>query len=281
MKLLNRTDAFEYYQLDSGAKLVRHMRLSDALNCDIIYPNGLGYNDGRWGNDEGRMNYKRRRAQAYIEKRRILSNYKQRLIVKARKELSIDKEFLELVYKAKSAKRTYVPNKHGGVLSMPAYVTNSKDVFLKRKPGAKKVTIDMAFQVGRLSGENYEDGFVAILKTILMAQALNINLNIDMFDSDTAAITGGPSYTLIRVANSRKKLNMNDILLCSHSEFFDITLFNSYSASGNTNRIGTFLGGSRIKRDLGAMYDVIGGNMLIEDEDTKGTISHIMKIAGL
>lgn len=280
MKVIKKTDAFEYYQLNSGAKLVRHMRLSDALECDIIYPNGLGYNS-RGYSSESHMNYKRRRAEDYIRIRRTLSTKKHNLIVKARRELSFDKDFLELVYKAKSAKRTYSPNRHGGVLSMPAYVTNSKDVFLKRKPGAKKVTIDMAFQVGRLSGENYESGFVAILKTILMAQALNINLNIDMFDSDTAAIGGGASYTLVRVANSRKKLNMNDILLCSHSEFFDITLFNSYSASENTDRIGTFLSGSRIREDLGSMYDVIGGNMLIEDEDTKGTISHIMKIAGL
>lgn len=273
MKKLNQTDEFEYYQLASGAKLVRFVNMTSILEHDRICDRdkSLGWRS------RGRDLY----MEKYMDTRRQMNYKKRQIIRKAQKELSMDKDFLDLIYKAKTAKRKYTPNKHGGILSMPAYVTNSKEVFLKRKPGAKKSTIDMAFQVGRLSGENYTSGFVGIIKTILMAQALNINLNIDMFDSDTSAIGDEACYTIVRVADSRRKLNMNDILLCSDSNFFNFTLFNSYSASGNPYDIGSFLKSNRIKEDLSPMYDVIGGNMLSEDPEVKGTVSKLMKIASI
>lgn len=284
MRKVKETSLFTYYQLESGSHLIRYDSLTKILEADHILKNGVGwrsysksrnsghggYHDGGWIADS---------IDNYLNKRREFTTRKQKIVAEARKQLSADKEFLQLVYKAKSAKRTYTPNRHGGVLSMPAYVTNQKDVFLKRKPGAKKATIDMAFQVGRLSNESYTQGFVGIVKTILMAQALGLNLNIDMFDSDVKGIDHSDAYTIVRVADSRKKLNMNDILLCSDRHFFDFTLFNSYSGASPVSDIDGYLSSARISRDLSPMYDVIGGNMYIEDEDKRETVSQIMKIA--
>lgn len=111
-----------------------------------------------------------------------------------------------------------------------------------------------------------------------MCQAMNISVNIDMFDSDTEALAAGSAYTLINVAKSDEKLNFKDILVASHEEFFRYTLFNSYSAGGPTRTIGTFLSNSRIINDLSPFYDVIGGNMISEQVKGKGMISQIIKI---
>ena len=72
-------------------------------------------------------------------------------------------------------------------------------------------------------------------------------------------------------------------MITSHENFFNYTLFNGYSASGDERGIGTFLDESRIVRDLGHMYDVIGGNMLDSfgngDEETQTMIKKVIKIA--
>lgn len=261
---INKTPGFEHYKLDSGAELLRFNSLSRILQCDIDHPRGLG------GHDPD-----------YIRTRRQLTKYKKNLMKAARKDMAMDKDFLSLVYKSKTANKGYKPNMHGGNLSMPAYVTNSKELFMKRKPGVKRVTLDIAFQVGTLSGMSYEKGFIKILKTILMAQALNITLNIDMFDSDTKAIAGGDCYTIVRVVSSEKKLNMADILLCSIPQFFASTLFNSYNESKKAYNIGSFLSSDRIEKDLGGMYDVISGNMLTEGDEGKSMAFSMLKIASL
>ena len=260
--------------LPSGAHFVRFESLQDIFVFDDIEsnPRGLGMDSVR---DEPS------RANKYFEQRGIFSKYKEDLVRKAQKELSIDKEFLELVYKGKSQKRKFDLNKFTGNLSMSHYAANCDKFFKKSYPGAKKQTLNMAFQVGTFVGGNYEGSFTKILKTIIMCQAMNISVNIDMFDSDTQAIGNGASYVMVNVAKSSEKLNFRAILAASHSEFFRISLFNGYSASGNQKRIGTFLSQERIIRDLGTMYDIIGGNILLDrDGHQSGSplVSKILKI---
>ena len=98
------------------------------------------------------------------------------------------------------------------------------------------------------------------------------------FDSDTEAIGNGPSYVLCNVAKSNEKLNLKNLLASSHSEFFNITLFNGYSASGRQRHIGTFLSKSRIVQDLSSKYDVIGGNMLNNNSENRELFSKVLKI---
>lgn len=257
---------FLYKTLESGSKLIRFDNLGDIYYFDEEEnnPNGLGH----------------RASQEYFRDRNILTSRKQLMIQKAQKELSVDKEFLDLVYKAKSAKRDFKLNKFGGNLSIPHYAAQNDKVFKKGTPGAKKSSLNMAFQVGTFSGGNYDESFTRILKTILMCQAMNISVSIDVFDSDTSAIGGRNGYVICNVAKSNEKINFRNILASSHSEFFSTTLFNGYSASGCQNHIGTFLPQSLIVRDLGPMYDVIGGNMLLDgmEDEQKQMVSKILKI---
>jgi hypothetical protein len=153
-------------------------------------------------------------------------------------------------------------------------------VFRRNTPGAKKATLDMAFQVGTFCGGDYTGSFVSILKTVLMCQALNINLNIDVFDSDVAGVGGGPAYIICNVAKSCEKLNFRKLLVSSHREFFSYSLFNGYSAAGQRTNIMGFLDEHRIARDLGSRYDVIGGNHLtLDDSEEQQLVSKILKIA--
>lgn len=270
-----------YKTLKSGAKLIRFDNLQDIFWYDDPRnnPNGIGIRESL--EYTGNHHYYLQSQEKYFRERMILTERKQKLIDTAMKNMQMDKEFLELVYKAKSVKREYRLNRFGGNLSMPHYVSNSEKIFKKGKPGAKKVTLNMAFQVGVFTGGDYTGSFVKILKTILMCQAMGINLNIDMFDSDTEAIGLGPSYVICNVAKSNEKLNMKSVLTSSHSNFFNCTLFNGYSASGDARHIGTFLSESQIREDLAPMYDVIGGNTLTnpgEGDEQKEMVSRILKI---
>lgn len=282
---------FIYKTLDSGSKLIRFNSLHDIFEFDEFdkNPRGLGfvtdatkpYGSDMDGWDSNiRHSHDSTSVKRYKEERNILTPKKQQLILKAQKDLSVDKEFLELVYKAKSEKREFKLNKFGGNLSMPHYASNNDKIFKKSQPGAKKQTLNMAFQVGTFSDGNYEESFIRILKTILMCQAMNIAVNIDVFDSDTKAIGNRNGYVICNVAKSSEKLNFKNILAASHDEFFSLTLFNGYSASGCQSRIGTFLSESLIKRDLAPMYDVIGGNLLLDgfEGEQKQLVSKILKI---
>lgn len=256
--------------LPSGRTLVRFDNLHELYWYDEYdnNPRGIGIRRGRDETD-------------YKKERGILTNDKLKIISEARKSLSVDKDFLKLVYKAKADKRGYEMSKFGGILSIPHYSRTEEKMFKKSKIGEKKITLNMAFQVGTMCGGNYSQSFSAIIKTIVMAQSLNIALNIDMFDSDTQAIKGG-GYVICNVAKSTTKLNLKNILACSHSEFFDYSLFNGYTASGKHAYIGTFLSQDKIVSDLGERYDIIGGNMLAgRHTDTSGSpmMSKIIKIA--
>lgn len=257
-----------YKMLPSSAHLIRFSDINDSFWYDVYTnnPNGIA------------MRHQiERSVQEYIRERSILTERKYKLIQKAQRELDIDKEFLELVYKGKSDKRARILNKFGGSLSMAHYSAQSEKFFHKFQPGAKKKVLNMAFQVGTFADGNYDESFIRILKTILMCQALNISVNIDMFDSDTRAINNEPGYVIVNVAKSCEKLDFRKILAASHSHFFNFTLFNAYSASGKQKYIGTFLGQSRIVKDLGEMYDIIGGNML-QEEGADPLVSKILKI---
>ena len=271
------TPTFVSKVLPSGANFVRFESLQAIFEFDDITtnPRGLGMSTVREEPESARR---------YFEERATFTKNKIALVSKAQKELSIDKEFLELVYKGKSQKRKFDLNKFTGNLSMSHYAANHDKIFKKSMPGAKKQTLNMAFQVGTFVGGNYSGSFTKILKTILMCQAMNISVNIDMFDLDTQAIGNKASYVMVNVAKSSEKLNFREILAASHREFFRMTLFNGYSASGDQRRIGTFLDQSRIIRDLGTMYDVIGGNILLDQaghQEGSPLVSKILKIGML
>ena len=266
---------FEYMTLPTGRKLIRFPDLENLFYYDELRnnPTGLGMRgliDGSYGLEK-----------LYLDERGRITPSKQRLLDLANKNLQLDKDFLSLVYKAKASKREYKLNKHGGNLSMPHYASNADKIFKIGKPGAKKQTLNIAFQVGTFVGQNYEDAFIRILKTVLMCQAMNISLNIDVFDSDKKAIRGKGGYVICNVVKSTEKLNMRKLLACSHTEFFSGSLFNGYSASGDHDYIGGFLPEKTITEDLSPYYDIIGGNLLLDeknDQDKYEMVSTILKI---
>jgi len=255
----------------SGAHLVRFNSFYDMTWYDDPKNNPRGHSIS---------NYNQKSVQKYIKDRFVLTPKKQRIIAEARKAMKRDKDFLSLVYKSATEKRKFVKNKFGGNLNMAAYASNQDKIFSRSKQGAKKSTLDMAFQVGTFSGGDYTGSFISILKTVFMCQALGIQLNIDLFDSDTRGVQRSNAYVICNVANSRKKLNLRDILVGSHSEFFNYTLFNGYSGSGKNTGISSFLGHYQIVEDLGERYDVIGGNMLprAEEGEHGDMIRTILKI---
>lgn len=265
--------SFTYKRLESGAHLIRFDELHEIYKYDdpSFNPQGIAIRD----NYDYMENNK-----DYFRDRLILTPAKLQMINDARKNLEHDKEFLELVYKAKSDKRAYQMNKFGGNLSMPHYAIGAEKMFKRGQPGAKKATLNMAFQVGTFVGGNYTQSFARILKTVMMCQAMNINVNIDVFDSDRSGVGGEDSYIICNVAKSHEKLNLQNILASSHREFFNVTLFNGYEAARQGGYISGFLNESRIKHDLGEYYDVIGGNMLLDnfDDEKREMVSKILKI---
>jgi hypothetical protein len=270
-----------YTTLESGSKLIRFDNLSDIFWYDIPANNPDGIALKRDIQHGGDISYYLSNHREYFRDRNILTAHKQKIINIAMKDMSVDKDFLELVYKAKSSKREFTLNRFEGNLSMPHYASNSEKIFKRGRPGAKKLTLNLAFQVGTFVGGDYTKSFVKILKTILMCQAMNINVNIDMFDSDTYAIGNGMGYVICNVAKSSEKLNLKNILACSHREFFSTTLFNGYSASGIQRSIGTFLPEKRLIEDLSSRYDIIGGNTLRipgDNEEQREMVSRILKI---
>ncbi len=277
---------FTNVKLPSGSTLLRFPTLEDLFWFDnpINNPTGLGLKGYlHQGEDEidpatGHPSQITR----YLKERTILTPAKQKLIAKARKNLQADKEFLELIYKAKSEKRKVILNKFGGNFSPVQFSRQEEKMFKKGVNGAKKATLDMAFQVGTFTDGDYGNSFQKIIKTILMCQAMNINLNIDVFDSEEDGVDMHDAYVICNVARSDKKINFNRLLAFSHQEFFRYTLFNGYAASGKPGRIRSFLGTKTIKEDLSRMYDVIGGNLLPEtgeDAEENGMINKIIKIA--
>jgi len=266
---------FTYKLLPSGTHLVRFDELREIYKYDDpdFNPTGISIRE------KTKEEYLERNSQ-YLKERHILTPKKLKIIDDARKDMELDKEFLDLVYKAKSHKRAFAMNKFGGNLSMPHYSTGAEKVFKRGQPGAKKMTLNLAFQVGTFTGGNYTQSFVRILKTVLMCQAMNIQLNIDVFDSDETGIDNHDSYVICNVAKSHEKLNMRNILASSHQEFFSTTLFNGYSAAGMPGFISGYLDQHQIVQDLGEYYDVIGGNMLVNkfNDEQQELVSKILKI---
>lgn len=265
---------FENITLPSGRRLIRFPDLENLFFYDELRnnPHGLGMRgleDGSYGLEK-----------LYLDERGKITPSKQRILTLAQKNLKLDKDFLSLVYKAKADKREYKLNKHGGNISIPQYAANADKIFKIGKPGARKQTLNIAFQVGTFVGQNYEDAFIRIVKTVLMCQAMNIALNIDVFDSDEYAIKGTGGYVVCNVIKSSEKLNLKKLLACSHPEFFNGSLFNGYSASEEQDFIGGFIPESGIIEDLSPFYDIIGGNLLLDKQDKEKheMVSQILKI---
>jgi hypothetical protein len=218
---------------------------------------------------------------SYFRERGEITADKKLILEKARKQLNADKDFLKIIHEGKSAKRKYSLDKFSGNLSIVEYAKQSDKIFNKQVQGKKSKTLNIAFQVGTFADECYETSFIKILKLILSCQALNISLNIDVFDSDTMAFGGGWGYTIVNVAKSSCKLNLTNIFAFSHPEFFHYTLFNSYLALGRDSRIESFIYESQIIEDLSDRYDIISGNMVNKELSEDSTVQRIIKIANL
>lgn len=264
----------------SGRKIIRFDRLNDLLWYDRPEnnPNGIGVI--RESHHNGGISSS---TEKYLKERFTITDFKKRILSKARQNLAVDKDFQELIHKSKSDKRKAIQNKYGGNFLPTEYAKNSDYMFERHIPGKKATTLNMAFQVGMLQNEDYSSGFVKILKTILMAQAMNIRCNIDMFDSDTAAVPGG-GYIIVNVAKSTEKVDFNKLLISAHEQFFHHTLFNGYSAQSLDTQyhIGTFLYSPKITQDLSPYYEVIGGNFLPNsqgDSESRAMVSQLFKIA--
>lgn len=255
-------------KLPSGSRLVRFTDISDAYWYDNPINNPRGHAIKYCDEDS---------VKSYFKDRSVLTESKLNLIKQAKAQMSADPDFLSLVYKGASLKRKFDMNKFVGNLSIVDYAKGSDKMFRKSVPGGKKQTLNLAFQVGTFVNGNYTQAFIKILKTIMMCQAMNISVNIDVFDSDVSGIGGDYAYCIINIAKSSEKLDFRKILIASHQRFFDYTLFNGYSAFGLRTDISGFIGTQKIIEDLGPRYDVIGGNLLSMSED-KSMVSQILKI---
>lgn len=262
---------YSIYKTKSGAELIRYDTIHDMLWWDTEANNPHGIGMGVIDSSGGRT---------YMLNRLKLTKYKREIIEKVQSELERDEDFMKLIHKSMSEKRKKVPNKFGGQFNPVAYARQDDFMFKRNKPGDKKSTVDMAYQVGTFGGGGYGNGFKQIVKTVLMCQAMNISMNIDMFDSDTNAIDGRDGYVICNVCNSAEKLDYISLMIASHSQFFSGTLFNGYSASGKQRSIGTFLREDQIVGDLKHKYDIIGGNLLPSSNVGNGElVSKIIKIA--
>ena len=263
----------------SGRKIIRFDNLYDLLWYDDRENNPSSfYSTYTEGN-------------SYKENRFKFTQAKKEIYRQAQRSLSLDKDFQKLVHKSKSEKRQTQRTKYGGNFLPVEYAKGEEKIFSRLSPGKKSSVLNMAFQVGTFSGGNYTHGFVSILKTILSAQALGIRLNIDLFDSDTQAVpTSGclnQGYIICNVAKSTEKLDIMKILVASHPEFFNSSLFSGYSAQGISRGqqygIGTFLKTDTIVEDLSPYYEIIGGNLvqtLSSDmsEEKKIMVEQVIKI---
>lgn len=263
-------------QADSGRTIIRFEDLYDACYWDYRdNKDKHGLNCSGCDHERGSgIDY-------YMKNRFTLTSDKIKLLERVQKNLVIDTDFQNLIHKAKTTKRSVNKNKFAGNLSIVDFAKQNEKMFSRQIPGAKKSTLNLAFQVGTFANGNYEESFEKIIKTILMCQALNISLNIDLFDSDTEALAGYSGYTIINVAKSYKKLNFAELLVFSHEQFFHYTLFNSYLQLGKNSWIGTFLDERQIIDDLGSKYDIIGGNMVNKELDEDDMVSRVIKIANL
>lgn len=263
----------------SGRKIIRFSDMNSMLWYDDQDSNPKGL-------------YTLHKQHQYIKNRFSFDEYKQNIYRQAKAELQVDKEFQKLIHKSKSDKRTMVKTKYGGNFLPVDYSRGEEKIFSRGIDGKKASVLNMAFQVGTFVGGNYQKGFVGILKSILAAQALGIRLNIDMFDSDTGAVPTSnylsQGYIICNVAKSTQKIDIVKILVASHTEFFNRSLFSGYSAQGpmTSYHIKTFINTHEIVKDLSPYYEVIGGNLLVDSygNTEEGTarremVNKIIKIA--
>lgn len=264
---------FTHKILPSGSHLLRFNSL-----YDIYY-----YDDPRHTKDLTSDALYISSSNPYFRDRLVLNNEKLELMNEVKKDLLKDKDFFSLIHKAVSHKRKNTLNKFSGNLSIVDFARQNEKMFYKKESLSKGKALNIALQVGTFLDEDYYESFKKILKLILSAQALNVSLNIDVFDSDTEAFGRNRErgYTIVNVAHSSRKLNLINIFAFSHREFFNHTLFNSYLAIGESSSIERFLSEPTIIEDLGNRYDIIGGNMVNKEKVTDQTISTIIKIANL
>lgn len=240
--------------LDDFTHLIRFDSLYDLFWFDDKKnnPNGLGRNS-MYGPDL--MN-------KYFDERWVITPEKQELLDKAQKDLQTDTSFLDLMHKQKTNKRKLEKNKFVGNFQVIPYSRQEDKIFTKQIPGKRRASLNIAIQPGILFNGEYSESFFAILKLLLSLQQLNVSCNVDFFDSDTTAIDNEQSFVIANIFNSRQKFDIKAILCCSHQQFFDISLFNGYSASKKQKQIGTFLDIDVIEKYLSPYYDIIAGNHL-------------------
>lgn len=230
----------------------------------------------KWYNKNVKPFYKK--ISKYINLRSKMIDSKMRMIEEIKANLNADKEYMELIHLGKSNKRKYSRNKFVGVLNVPRYSMQSDYIFQRIDPKMRRPSLNMAFQVGRLS-EGYANEIMKIIKMVMMCHSLGIHVNVDFFDSDVRGSNFDYSYSIINIANSNKRLNWLDLMSAYHQEFFTYTLFLNYIGKDSNCSIDGFIGEKRIIHDLGKYYDIIGGNMISEEVSNDPMISKIIKIS--
>ena len=276
-----RRPVFTKKVLPSGRGLLRFDKVEDLFFFDDIKNSPNSYPLRYSFNNEGVLSST---YQEYIKNRYTFTNAKKEIYREAMKDIQMDKEFQELIHKSKTDKRKAYKNKFGGSFLPVEYSRGAEKIFSKYEANKKAAVLNMAFQVGTFQGGDYKKGFIKIMKTILMCQAMNIRCNIDMFDSDTSALPN-TGYILVNMAKSSEKIDFNKLLIASDISFFNFSLFNGYAAWEPDWQygIGGFINESNIVKDLSPFYEIIGGNMVREssnsdDEETSAMINRIIKI---
>lgn len=291
---------FYHEVLPSGRNILRFSNLYDAMFYDyydnwfIKNTNGIIIDVKR---STGQGTYDYPRLKTYYNDRFILTDAKVTILDKVKANILIDPEFIELTHKAKTISRKYNKNKFSGNISMVDFASQNEKLFYKRDVPKKKATLNIAIQVGVLQVQSYSSSVEKIIKLILMCQAMNISMNIDLFDSDINGfvdpkLRSPAGYTIINVANSNTKINFAELMVFSHHEFFTYTLFNSYLAAAKRSSIEGYISTNTIIHDLGNRYDIISGNLLNDNirnaenlhDDSESTntaqmLSQIIKIS--
>lgn len=274
-------------QLPSGRRLVRFTELVEIFEYDAPKYQTIGLGHFRALRSMTVSSESEQQEKIilsdYFSNRFVMTPRKKNLMDRAKKEMFLDVDFQRLVYEAKSTKTELHHNKFGGNLNIPAFAKQEKKIFTKRQVGKASRTIDIAFQSGMFTDTN----FVKIIKLVRMCQEMNIHVNIDAFDSDTGALSGG--YVIVRVISSHEKLDFNKLLACSFNTFFNFTLFNGYTGYFENpftresreilKNIHAFQPTENILEDLSPKYDIIlGVTGGIDRENLDSDVVNILQI---
>ena len=106
----------------SGRKIIRFDRLNDLLWYDRPENNPNGVGVIRESHYDGGISSI---TEKYLKERFTITDFKKKILSKARQNLAVDKDFQELIHKSKSDKRKAIQNKYGGNFLPTEHAKNS------------------------------------------------------------------------------------------------------------------------------------------------------------